>query len=182
MSLQQELSSWFASRRPALTVSDPPAIGQKAPQTPNLPLETEHPTVLVFLRHTGCPFAEKTLINLREVARHHKDITFLAISHSSQEATDTWLKSLPQAGSEPSNLQIIVDEKVEAYAAWGLGSSSYAHVLSPSALYAVWRLGNEEGIWNRPCESGSRWQMSGFFAIDQDGVMTYPPLLKLSTQ
>ena len=127
--------------------------------------------VLAFLRHAGCPFAESTFLNLREIARANRNIDFISVSHSSEEATDTWLKSLPQAGSEPSNLRVVVDP--DSYAAYGLGPSSYSHVLSPWALYEVWRLGKEEGIWNRPTESGSRWQTAGFFAIDGEGIVRW---------
>jgi len=37
----------------------------------------------------------------------------------------------------------------------------------------VWKLGREEGIWNRPTESGSRWQISGSFAVDGEGVVRW---------
>ena len=166
MTFQQELSSWFAPRDNQ-QIPDPPSIGSKAPQTSKIQLSSS-PLIVAFLRHCGCPFAEKTFLNLRETARAHRAISFIAVSHSSQSATDTWLASLPQAGSEPDNLQIVVDEAREAYTAWGLGVSSFGHVLSPSGLYAVWRLGREEGIWNRPTESGSRWQTAGSFGVDAD--------------
>ena len=35
------------------------------------------------------------------------------------------------------------------------------------------KLGREEGIWNRPTESGSRWQESGAFAVDGEGVIRW---------
>lgn len=170
MSFTQELSSWFAPKGEPPNPS--PSIGSKAPQTPKIKLGS-NPTILVFLRHCGCPFAEKTFLDLREVARHHRDVDFLAISHSSPSHTDSWLASLPQAGSEPDNLRVVVDEQREAYTAWGLGVSGYGHVLSPSAMWEVWRLGREEGIWNRPTESGSRWQMAGWFGIDGEGVVRW---------
>lgn len=66
-----------------------------------------------------------------------------------------------------------MDEGREAYAAWGLGVSSFGHVLSPSGLYAVWKLGRGEGIWNRPTESGSRWQTAGSFGVDAEGVVRW---------
>ncbi|RMY50286.1 hypothetical protein D0864_14584 [Hortaea werneckii] len=191
MSLQQELSSWFAPKPPAVDkannknekedddIPPVPQIGDKPPSVPKLSFqENRKPTILAFLRHCGCPFAEKTFLNLRETAREHRgsggggsgdSIDFIAISHSSAAATETWLQSLPQAGSEPRNLRVVVDEDREIYRAWGLGVAGYAHVLSPSALGEVWRLGSEEGIWNRPTESGSRWQVSGFFAVGVDG-------------
>lgn len=172
MTLQQEFSSWFAPRDGQTAVPEPPSVGSKAPTTNKIQLSGA-PTVLTFLRHCGCPFAEKTFLNLRETARANRDATFIAISHSSEEATQTWLKSLPQAGSEPDNLQVVVDEGREAYAAWSLGVASFGHVLSPAGLYNVWKLGREEGIWNRPTESGSRWQVSGSFAVDGSGVVRW---------
>lgn len=66
-----------------------------------------------------------------------------------------------------------MDEEREVYAAWGLGVSGFGHVLSPSGLYAVWKLGREEGIWNRPTESGSRWQTAGGFGVDAEGVVRW---------
>jgi hypothetical protein len=171
MTFQQELSSWFAPRD-GQTTSDPPSVGAKAPSTPKIPLSST-PLVIAFLRHCGCPFAEKTFLNFREAARAHRDISFVAVSHSSPAATETWLASLPQAGSEPDNLQVVVDEGREAYTAWGLGVASFGHVLSPSGLYKVWKLGREEGIWNRPTESGSRWQTAGAFGVNADGIVRW---------
>lgn len=171
MTFQQELSSWFAPRD-GQTTPEPPAVGASAPQTSKIQLSGA-PTVITFLRHCGCPWAEKTFLNLREVARDHRTTSFIAVSHSSQAATDTWLASLPQSGSEPDNLQVIVDEGREAYTAWGLGVASFGHVLSPTGLYNVWKLGREEGIWNRPTESGSRWQTSGSFGVDGSGVVKW---------
>ena len=171
MTFQQELGSWFAPRDGEAT-PESPAIGSEAPTTSKIQLSGA-PTVITFLRHCGCPFAEKTFLNLREVARAHRTTSFIAVSHSSQTSTDTWLESLPQSGSEPDNLQIVVDEGREAYTAWGLGVASFGHVLSPSGLYQVWKLGREEGIWNRPTESGSRWQTSGSFGVDGSGIVRW---------
>ncbi|EMC96815.1 hypothetical protein BAUCODRAFT_490543 [Baudoinia panamericana UAMH 10762] len=172
MSSAQELSSWFAPKG-TTTASHVPEVGSQAPTTALLPLDTGKPTIIAFLRHYGCPFAEKTYLRLRDCAKQHRDLDFVAISHSSNEATNTWLKALPQTGSEPGNLRVIVDDKLELYSAYGLGASSFAHVLSPSSFYEVWRMGSQEGIWNRPTESGSRWQTSGFFAIDSEGVVRW---------
>ncbi|KAH9812640.1 AhpC/TSA family [Teratosphaeria destructans] len=168
MSFYQELGSWFAPRGPSLSSS--PMLASQAPSTDRLPTGHGKQTIVVFLRHCGCPFAEKTYLNIREVARAHKDINFTAVSHSDEASTNRWLQSLPQAGSEPANLSMIVDAELQLYAAWGLGPTSYGHVLSLSSLQEVWRLARDEGIANRPTESGSRWQTSGFWAIDADGI------------
>ena len=36
---------------------------------------------------------------------------------------------------------------------WGLGVSSFWHVLNPRSM----KVGEEEEIWNGPMKSGSRW-------------------------
>ena len=114
-------------------------------------------------------FAEKTYLRLRESAKTHRDIDFIAVSHSDQASTDKWVKSIPQYGSEPDNLRLVVDDKKEAYAAYGLGISSWMHVLSPASMMNVFSLARTEGISNRPTESGTRWQTSGTYAIGEDG-------------
>jgi hypothetical protein len=113
--------------------------------------------------------AEKTFIKLRETAAAHPEITCIAISHSDEASTNNWLQAVGGAES----VRIIVDDQRELYAAWGLGVSSWWHVLSPSGLFAVYKLGKEEGIWNRPTGSGSRWQMAGSFAVDGEGTVVW---------
>ena len=71
------------------------------------------------------------------------------------------------------NVRVIIDPERELYAQWGLGVSSLWHVLSPWSMWSVYKLGKEEGIWNRPTESGSRWQMSGAFGVDKEGVVRW---------
>ena len=171
MTYSQEFKSWFSPNGPE--AAEPPAIGKKAPDTAKLELTPGRPAVITFLRHCGCPWAEKTYLNLRDIAKEHAEIDFVAVSHSDDASTQKWLQSLPQAGSGSPNLKVIVDDKLETYAAWGLGVSGWAHALSPGQLYNVFKIGREEGIWNRPTESGSLWQTSGSYAIDQQGVVRW---------
>lgn len=37
----------------------------------------------------------------------------------------------------------------------------------------MYSLGSKEGIWNRPTESGSRWQTSGAYGVDGEGVVGF---------
>jgi len=113
--------------------------------------------------------AEKTFLSMRTSAEKHPNIRFLAVSHSTSDATNTWLDSLGGHGA----IEIVVDEDRDLFAQWGLGVSSFWHVLSPWALWSVYRLGNDEGIWNRPTESGNRWQTAGSFACDGQGVVRW---------
>lgn len=91
------------------------------------------------------------------------------MSHSDQAATDRWLEAVGGAG----NIHVIVDPEREIYAQWGLGVSNFWHVLSPWSMWSVYKLGKEQGIWNRPTENGSRWQSSGSFGIDGEGVVRW---------
>ncbi|KAL2202008.1 hypothetical protein CC79DRAFT_164325 [Sarocladium strictum] len=166
-SFKQELNTL---RTPAQKdVASPVQISSRAPSSPILPLPDGRPTLVVFLRHCGCPFAEKTFKALTALSSAYPSLHCVAVSHSSQEATDRWV---PQVGGA-WNVDVIVDEDRDLYAKWGLGVSSIWHMASPWVLYSVYRLGQTEGIWNKPAESGSRWQISGAFAVDRSGIVRY---------
>ncbi|KAF2819481.1 hypothetical protein CC86DRAFT_335027 [Ophiobolus disseminans] len=172
MTWQSEFWSWMSPS--AVKLGTTPAVGDKAPSTPKLsfPAQDGKPTVVSFLRHCGCPFAEKTFLNLRAAASAHPDIHFVAVSHSDQAATDQWLAALPESSkNKQPNLQIVVDAERETYAAWGLGTSSFWHVLG--SIPSVSKLDKEDGIKVRSTESGNRWQTAGNFTVDGQGVVQW---------
>ncbi|KAK2001915.1 hypothetical protein LX36DRAFT_569227 [Colletotrichum falcatum] len=176
MSFTQELASWMSPTK--LALGSPPKAGEPAPSTDSIkfPRADGRPAVVVFLRHCGCPFAEKSLRVVREAASAHPDVAFVAVSHSSASHTAKWLSEVGGAGGgdDANNpVEVVTDEGREAYARWGLGASGFLHVLGPSALSGVLRLSREEGIANRPTESGSRWQTSGAWAVDGQGGVTW---------
>jgi hypothetical protein len=113
--------------------------------------------------------AEKTFKSLADLSDKVPSVHCVAISHSSEEATDKWL---PQVGGT-WNVDVVIDEERNLYANWGLGISSTWHAVNPLTLWNVFSLGKNEGIWNRPTESGSRWQTSGAFAVDRDGTIRW---------
>lgn len=170
MTLQQELTSWLSPESKKTNAA--PAIGSKAPSSERLAIPSANgkSVVVTFLRHCGCPFAEKTFRNLREAASNNPDIRFVAVSHSDQGSTDRWLDAL---GGGKGAVELLVDPGRDLFAQWGLGVSSLWHVLSPWSMYSVYRLGKEEGIWNRPTESGNRWQTAGSWAADKEGVVRW---------
>ncbi|KAJ5553622.1 hypothetical protein N7494_003000 [Penicillium frequentans] len=169
MTVSQEFASWYSP--PHVQTSQPPQIGDKAPNSPRLmfPADNGNPTILSFLRHCGCPVAEVAFLEMRTAAAQHPDINFVAVSHSDQQSTEKWLSAVGGAGS----VTVIVDADREIYAEWGLGVISWSHVLSPSGMLAVFKMGKDKGIWNRPTESGSRWQSSGYFAVDERGYVRW---------
>ncbi|KAH7418220.1 hypothetical protein BKA64DRAFT_193161 [Cadophora sp. MPI-SDFR-AT-0126] len=169
MTFQQELSSWAFPN--SVSTSPVPEVGSIAPATSQLswPSSDGKPTIITFLRHCGCPFAEKAFLKLRDLSSKDTGTNYVAVSHSSDAATKNWVSSIGGKG----NVRVIVDEKRELYGKWGLGVSSTWHVLNPWSLYAVYTLGKREGIWNRPTESGTRWQTSGSFAVNGYGKIKW---------
>ncbi|KAI8715613.1 Thioredoxin domain-containing protein [Fusarium sp. LHS14.1] len=163
----KELESWKTPE--AKEVGPPVEVGSKAPWMAELRLPDGKPTIVVFLRHCGCPFAEKTFKSLAALSEEHHQVHCIAVSHSSGEATDHWL---PQVGGS-WDVDMVIDEGRDIYAKWGLGISSTWHAVNPVTLWSVFSLGKNEGIWNRPTESGSRWQTSGAFAVDRDGTIRW---------
>ncbi|KAK3944609.1 hypothetical protein QBC46DRAFT_373830 [Diplogelasinospora grovesii] len=151
---------------PAPTSFPPPT---SAPSAPALSFPSDKPVLVVFLRHCGCPFAEKTFKSLTKLSTRHPELHCIAVSHSSQTATDRWII---EVGGE-WDVQVIVDPDRDLYSAWGLGISSTWHALSPWAIYKTYQLGKTEGIWNRTTESGSRWQTGGAFAVDKSGIVRW---------
>ncbi|KAJ2986215.1 hypothetical protein NUW58_g5134 [Xylaria curta] len=135
MSFAQE---WEAFKTPPRKEVKPaPEVGAKAPVHPNLLLPTDRPTIIAFLRHCGCPFAEKTFKALTKLSNHHKDINFVAISHSSSEATERWVVSV--GGNWDVN--VVIDEERDLYALFGLGGkvplSSWSSWLEDEAAAEV---------------------------------------------
>ncbi|KAI6712208.1 hypothetical protein JHW43_005252 [Diplocarpon mali] len=105
----------------ALTTSPIPKFGSLSPPSQKLPFPPSDGkfAFVTFLRHCGCPFAEKTFLSLRDHASRHQNTTHIARSHFSPAATQTWLASVGRLGS----VQVLVDDAREIYAQWGLGVS-----------------------------------------------------------
>lgn len=113
--------------------------------------------------------AERDFCTFRDFASSHPEIACIAVSHSSPSHTETWLKEVGGAGK----VELLIDESRQTHADWGLGKSGWGHVLSYSSFSSLYALGKEKGIWNRPTESGSRWQAGGNFAVDGSGVVRW---------
>ncbi|KAH7034236.1 hypothetical protein B0J12DRAFT_713524 [Macrophomina phaseolina] len=162
MTFQQELTSWLSPE--AKQANEAPVIGSRALSSERLavPGGDGKQVVVTFLRHCGCPFAEKTFRNMREAASKNPDIRFVAVSQSDQGSTDRWLEAL---GGGKGAVEVLVDPQRDLFAQWGLGVSSLWHVLSPWSMYSVYRLGKEE--------ERSRWQTAGSWAVDKEGVIRW---------
>ena len=120
------------------------------------------PAIVAFLRHTGCPFAEATMIALRDMPG---DLDRVAVSHASPDATARWCEAIGGCG----DVRVLHDPDRTSYAAWGLGRSSLSHFMGRRSLAEVGRLARR-GVRNRHPD-GTRWQQAGTFAIDADGIV-----------
>lgn len=120
------------------------------------------------------PVAEKTFKSLAILSSQQSNIHCIAVSHSSEEATERWI---PQVGGT-WDVDVIIDEERNLYAQWGLGLSSVWASMGPTVFWSLYKLGTGEGIWNRPTESGSRWQQSGAFAVDRFGSVQWVHISK----
>ncbi|EPE26905.1 Thioredoxin-like protein [Glarea lozoyensis ATCC 20868] len=172
LSVPKSWQSWATPPPPPVEVAPTPVVGKQAPATAKLrlPPMDGRPAVVVFLRHAGCPFAEKTFIELRRLANKYTRLQFFAVSHSSKQATDRWISQMGGAWS----VQIVVDEEREVYAAWGLGISTTYHLLNPWTQIARTKLGKEEGNWGREVDpSGNRWQTGGAWSTDELGLVRW---------
>src|SRR4051794_10686575 len=116
---------------PALPTAAAPAPGEAARELP-LALEEGRPALVAFLRHTGCPVAERTLPMLRDGASRAPGVKWIAISHAPAEETERWCDAVGGAG----RVRVASDPSRRSYAAWGLGRTSLSHFMGRRSLSA----------------------------------------------
>jgi len=109
--------------------------------------------------------AEKAFRHFRDLASAHQNIQFIAVSQSEKEHTDEWLTAVGGDGK----VKVVTDPEREIFAQWGLGIAGWGSILSPTGIMDTVSLAWNEGIKNRPTQSGNRWQTAGSFAVDNDG-------------
>lgn len=145
---------------------EPPRFGERAPGLP-LELTPGEPAVVVFLRHTGCPFAEVTVRRMRQAAEAHPGIQWVGVSHAPAPATARWCEEI----GGTAGVLVISDPERAVYARWGLGRTDAAHFLGRRALSAV-AAQARLGVRNRH-SAGTRWQSAGAFAMDAAGIIRW---------
>ena len=58
------------------------------------------------------------------------------------------------SGGRAAQVRMLVDSERKLYAQWGLGVSSFWHVLNPWSLWSLYKTGKQEGI----CDRRAEWQ------------------------
>ncbi len=143
-----------------------PAVGDTFP--PASTFAADEPfRVIVFLRHVGCPFAEKTVKTLRDLEARDARVRVFFVSHGDPGTTARWLAEIGGAASATW----IDDPSRELYGACGLGYSTLSHFLGRASLTGAIAL-RREHIRNR-IASGTRWQKAGAFLVDRDGRLLW---------
>jgi hypothetical protein len=153
----------------ALPVVPAPPPGDRARELP-VALEAGRPAIVAFLRHTGCPFAERTMQMLRDGAEREPGVQWIAISHAGASDTERWCEAVGGCGG----VTVASDPARTSYAGWGLGRTSLGHFLGRRSLASVVGLARE-GIRNRHPD-GTRWQSAGTFALDREAVVRWRQL------
>ena len=123
--------------------------------------------LVAFLRHTGCPFAEQTVKELRHLADRDARVAVFLLGHGDAGTSAKWLDEIGGCGSA-----FWIDDPARGlYGECGLGYSSPGHFLGPTSLSAAITL-RSKGIRNRVA-SGTRWQKAGAFLIDRSGRVVW---------
>ncbi|KAM0277477.1 hypothetical protein ACHAQH_005755 [Verticillium albo-atrum] len=136
-SIPVSVQPWFTPPPPPVPVAaECPTVGDVAPldRDRKLTFGGGRPVLIVFLRCVGCAFAQKAFLTLRAISVKHQ-IACVAVSHSSQTATQKWLDLLGGAWS----VEMVIDEDRAIYAAWGLGLCSVWHMFNPSSQVQGWK-------------------------------------------
>ncbi|KAI0008192.1 hypothetical protein F4779DRAFT_461794 [Xylariaceae sp. FL0662B] len=191
--------AWLSPAPPPVPVAaECPKPGDLAPldRDRQLTFGSGKPVVVLFLRCVGCAFAQKSFLALRDLAiKHQGRATFIAVSHSSREATRRWIDMLGGAWS----VEIVVDEDRAIYAAWGLGLGNVWYMFNPTTQIQGWKekgwMGikvanavQRSGTPPPPASAGAaggsesegpstvignKWQQAGLFAIDGRGTVVW---------
>jgi len=154
-----------------IPVAPVPRVGEPAPDPPGPPVEPPG-QVICFLRHTGCPFAEATLLELSKLHTLNPSVTAVAVGHAPAQAAIAWRSKV--GGAE--GVVCIDDPSRHLYAQWGLGLTDASHFAGRDSLSSVGRLFGQ-GIRNRH-PAGTRWQGAGSFAVDERGIVRWRHLPK----
>ncbi|KAI1478226.1 hypothetical protein F4774DRAFT_169663 [Daldinia eschscholtzii] len=189
--------AWLSPAPPPVPIAECPKPGDLAPidRDRQLSFDSGKPTIVLFLRCVGCAFAQKSFLALRELAiTKQGKLTCIAVSHSSRDATRKWLDLLGGAW----NVKVVIDEDRAIYAAWGLGLGSIWYMFNPTTQIQGWKEKGSLGIKvansiqrtgslrqgspsTEPTDEnegpstvmGNKWQQSGLFAIDAQGVVIW---------
>ncbi|KAK0543455.1 hypothetical protein OC846_005998 [Tilletia horrida] len=177
------MSSWLPTDLVSLLprslpkASAAPAVGEKAPALEQV--QFDKPTFVAFVRHCGCPWAQKEVTLLGKAYKEScEKLQIIIVQHAEQSEIDQWWQTIEGAKHLPQ-VKIISDPEHNIYASWGIGQLSLLGVFWPPSLWELIQLARKEGITNTTTRKGSlRYQNSGGFAIDEQGTVKWSKIAK----
>lgn len=100
--MQSYLQSWVPVIQSVLPRSSPtasplPEVGDSAPApicNIDLTKGNGQPTLVAFVRHCGCPFAEKEAKMLAEETKKHDNLHVVIVQHSEQKESEEWFERI----------------------------------------------------------------------------------------
>ncbi|WWC85812.1 uncharacterized protein L201_000679 [Kwoniella dendrophila CBS 6074] len=167
------------------TPSTLPEIDSKAPSLPGLDLEKEgKPTLIAFVRHCGCPFAEKEINLLSEETQKNDHLRVVIVQHAERKQVDKWFDEIGGSKLFPDSTRftLIPDPTRELYAKWGIGQLGWGGMINSGIMDNLKKLKENDGIDLRQTGTGSyRWQNSGGFAVSSEGTIKWRKIAKDSS-
>ena len=151
------MNTIFLRKPTTQVVSTVPRLGDKVSVTREFACSSD--VLFVFVRHIGCPFAERDIKVSNTWAAAHTDVTVVVVTHGDIAVRDAWLNVIGGV----QHLHFHHDPERTLYGQFGLGYSSVWHFMGPESLWggmSLWR----KGIRNRMA-SGTRWQRAGVFRV-----------------
>ncbi|KAG9024440.1 hypothetical protein FRB95_011525 [Tulasnella sp. JGI-2019a] len=138
------------------------------------PLKDGKKSVVVFVRHLGCPFCQETIQDIYPIAKENRDIRFFLVFQSDTEDVEVYLDNVPTTRLlSLDNITIVSSPPPHTlYSTWGISQLTFTSLFSPSGISSAIKLRKERGIKNTETH-GSRWLSSGAFAVDQAGKVVW---------
>jgi hypothetical protein len=150
-----------------------PEIGEQAPPIDGVNY-TANPHLIAFVRHCGCPFAEKEVKDLAAVQKADPNVYIVIVAHSEKDVVDDWFERRGKSNFKSlDRVRVIADPKYEIYDRFGIGQLPFTALFSWQVISDVRNLA-AQGIKNTRTGQGSnRWQNSGGFAVDIGGKVQW---------
>ncbi|WVQ93544.1 hypothetical protein IAU59_000619 [Kwoniella sp. CBS 9459] len=183
--MSEYLASYIPAIKSLIPRSSPPAspLPELDSTRPSLPARAEEaikgkPALVAFVRHCGCPFAEKEVHLLSEQVEKSQEqgLHVVIVQHSEEAETNKWFEEIggQRLFPDPSRYTLLSDPLRELYASWGIGTLGWTGMINPSIMNNLKSLKESDGIDLRATGAGSyRWGNSGGFAVDRQGKVKW---------
>ncbi|GAM83936.1 hypothetical protein ANO11243_019260 [Dothideomycetidae sp. 11243] len=163
-----------------------PEIGSAAPSSlgPINFSTLSKPALVAFVRHCGCPFAEKEVRLLAEASSANARLHVVIVQHSPEAQTQEWFVRIGGHSMFPDmgRVTLVADPERKMYAAWGIGQLGWTSMVNADIMRTLHKQKLQEGLdITKGDWSNYRWQNSGGFAVDSSGKITWHKLAKDSS-